>query len=68
MFIEYIIYFLALSSNNLRGKTMFTLGVRVSVPLDNELIGIALAIAFLRRYSTISYIKTTITNIELLLN
>ena len=40
---------------------MSTLGVGVSVPLDDELIGIALAKAFLRRRSTISYIKTTST-------
>ena len=38
---------------------MSTLGVGVSVPLDDELIGIALAKAFLRRCSTISYIETT---------
>ena len=38
---------------------MSTLGVGVSVPLDDKLIGIALAKAFLRRRSTISYIDTT---------
>ena len=58
-FIEYIICSLALSSNNLRGKTVSTLGVRVSVPLDDELKGIALAKAFLHCCSTISYINTT---------
>ena len=58
-FIEYIIYSLALSSNNLRGKTISTLGVKVSIPLDNKLIRIALAKAFLYYYLIISYIKTT---------
>ena len=61
MFIEYIIYSSALSSDNFRGKTMSTSRVGVSVPLDDELVGIALAKAFLRRRSTISCIETTST-------
>ena len=60
-FIEYIIYSLALSSNNLKGKTIFTLRVKVSILLDNdeEVIRIALVKVFLYYYLIISYIKTT---------
>ena len=61
MFIEYIIYSLALSSNNLRSKTISTLRVKVSIPFKdiNKLIKITFVKAFSLYCLIISSIKTT---------
>ena len=61
--LEYIICSPASSSDSLRGETVSTSSVGVSVPLedDDELVGLTLGRALIRRRSIISSIETTST-------